>query len=224
MRINDEPIIATSFLTKEGDLKNQCFLSRKSLFIKYRGKIEDFELEHIKGIQFKHKLLMFPLVAGGIAAPLSALALLNDFGNPWLLLSLLITGIMLIYFGYEGSPSLSVTTKVKDYDFFISTPSPSLRAFVKYARQIYFFGQKGQYFYFTLSPEEYQSLLSQNKLELSKPLHLLYYEDIVNQKGVFLSIEPLNVSADFTFRAIDNEVVPVLTGTLKPEDIIEPDS
>lgn len=224
MRINDEPIIATSFLTKEGDLKNQCFLSRKSLFIKYRGKIEDFDLEYVKGIQFKHKLLMLPLVAGGITAPLSALALLNDFGNPWLLLSLLITGILLIYFGYEGSPTLSVTTKVKDYDFFISTPSPSLRAFVKYARQIYFFGPRGQYFYFKPTQEEQQKLLNQSKLKIKAPIHLLYYEEVVNKADDFIAIDPISVTADFMFEVKENEVVPILSGTLKAEDIIEPDS
>lgn len=224
MRINNEPIIATSFLTKESDLKNQCFLSRDTIFIKYRGKMEDFRLEYVNSIQFKHKMLMFPLIIGGIIAPLSGLALLNDFGNPWLLLSALIGGLLFVYLGYEGSPTLTISTKVKDYDFFIYQPTPSLKAFVKYARQLVYFGEKGYFFYFTLSEQEQQHLSEKNEFNLQAPKRLCYYEEVFNKKEDFFAVEPVRVSSNFSLEANNDQVIPTLKGTIKVEDIIQPDS
>jgi len=219
MHINDEAVIATSFIGKDGDEKNQCFLSKESLFVQYRGRIERFSLDNIVDIQFKHKLILFPLITGGIIAPLCLLAILNDLGNPWALLSGMVAGLLMTYYGYEGTPSLSVTSKVKEYDFFIRKPTPNLKAFIKYVRQIYMFGPDGYYFYLDNVPP-----IVDGAYEFEDDKKLLYYEEILKLDKPLYRIDPQDVNKNFQLIPEDNMLNPMLSGKINAEYIVSVDS
>jgi len=218
MHINDEAIIATSYIAKDGDNNNRCFLSKNTLFVKYRGKMEHYSLESVSDIQFKHKLILFPLIAGGVIAPLCLLALLNSIGNPWLLLSGMVAGLLMIYYGYEGTPTLSINSKIKEYDFFIKKPTPNLLAFVKYVRQIYTFGPDGYFFYLDKLPKK-----EKDSYFFEHATKLLYYEDQLKLASCF-KIDPLQVAENFTLKSIDNTITPVLIGKVNAEYITPVDS
>ncbi|MEP2770859.1 MAG: hypothetical protein ABJH05_01835 [Fulvivirga sp.] len=224
MHIEDQAIIATSYIARLGDEKNKCFLSKSTLFIRYRGRLERYELSAIKDIQFKHKLLLFPMIAGGVVAPLSALALLNDYGNPWALLTMLVIGLLTLYYGYEGSPTITITTAVKDYDYFISRPTPNLFAFAKYARQLYKFDDKGRVFYFSLSKEQKEQLTNQGQIYFNEPTDLLYFEETQRHNELLYAIDPVTIPQNFKLVKRDHLMVPILEGLVSQEDIITPDS
>jgi len=223
MHINQQPIIATSFIAKDGDEKNQCYLSKKTLFVRYRNRLESFELSSISDIQFKHKLLLFPLIAGGIIAPLCFLALLKGIGNPWLILSGLVLGLLMAYYGYEGSPTLSITTRVKEFDFFIKNPTPNLFAFSKYARQIFKNGEKGSLFYFEPTNEQLNSLENQSTISFEKETTLLYLDETKPEQQ-YLAVDPLEVPSNFRLINKENKVIPIIQGQISSEYIIDPNS
>ena len=221
MHIENEAIIATAYIGRQGDEKNQCFLSRDKLFIKYRGKITSFDLSEVKDLLFGHKMLLFPVVVGGIIAPLCLLALIRDFGNVWVVLSGAIAGLLLAYYGYEGSPTLTIVTKIKEFDFFIKGPTPNLKAFFKYGRQIIFFKEKGVLLYFQLPDEQIFLLKESGHLSISEPIPLLYYEETLkNRQGVFLAIDPTLSGGHIAPVKVDDHIVPHLKGDIKEEDIL----
>lgn len=224
MHLEDEAIIAMSYIARDGDEKNKCFLSKNNLFIRHRGRLEKYDLPSIKDIQFKHKMLLFPMIAGGVIAPLSALALLNDYGNPWALLTMLILGLLTLYYGYEGSPALSITTNVKEYDYFISRPTPNLFAFAKYARQLYKFSDKGRLFYFRLSDEQLETLEANDQVHITDPIQLLYFEETQLVKDRLFGVDPVNSPNNVKLITRENKMVPQLVGIISREDIIIPDS
>ncbi len=224
MHIDDQAIIATSYIAKRSDEKNKCFLSKSTLFIRYRGRLERYELSAIKDIQFKHKLLLFPMIAGGVIAPLSALALLNDYGNPWALLSMLVAGLLTLYYGYEGSPTLTITTSVKEFDYFISRPTPNLFAFAKYARQLYKFDDRGRLFYFSLSKQQETQLSEKGQIYFNEPIQLLYFEETQSIKSLLYAVDPITIPQNFKFVKHEQLMVPILEGLVSQEDILIPDS
>lgn len=224
MHLEDEAIIAMSYIARQGDEKNKCFLSKSTLFIKYRGRLERYSLASIEDIQFKHKMLLFPMIAGGIIAPLSGLALLNDFGNPWALLSMLVVGLLILYYGYEGSPALSIATNIKEYDYFISKPTPNLLAFAKYARQLYKHGDQGRLFYFQLNDDKKELLSKEGQIHFSQPIELLYFEEIKKYKNKLYAIDPVEVVNNIKLVKREHLMVPQLQGIISAQDIIIPNS
>ncbi|MTI22168.1 hypothetical protein E1176_14145 [Fulvivirga sp. RKSG066] len=219
MHINQEPIIATSYIARLGDEKNRCFLSKKSLFIKYKGRLEQFDLSDIQELNFKHKLLLLPLILGGILAPFALLALLKDLGNPWLLLSGMVLGILLIYYGYDGTPTLSIATKVKEFDFFIKKPTPNLLAFSKYARQIFTFGEKGSFFYLKVTNDLAEEHESKAQLTFSDQCRLSYYDEVFRKKNEYFVFDPLLLGKHFELMTEEDKIVPVISGTVSGEYI-----
>lgn len=220
MHINDQPIIASAYIDLAGDEKNRCFLSKESIFVRYKNRLESFQLESIKSIGFTKKMFLLPTVIGGIIAPLSILALMRAIGNPWLVLSCLVAGLLLIYYGYEGSPALTITTNVKAFDFFIKRPTPPLKAFIRFSRQLIYFQDKGYFFYIKLTEEELNNWNSLKALKFDKPKPLFYFEEINFRKAVnIFRLDPLAIGANLKFEEEDNILKPYLTGSIKSEDI-----
>ncbi len=154
--MNNSEIIAKCYLKTDGDEGNVCLLTDESLFIRYKSHETVFFNHWITETTFKHKKFVIPIVFGGISASLSAIALLNYYFNPWIILSILFASIMTIYYGINGGKALTITTPIKEYDFFINEISENLKAFVAYASTT--IQGKEIIFFFQISKEDFVNL------------------------------------------------------------------
>ena len=73
---------------------------------------------------------------GGIAAPLSLLALLLNIYNPWVLIYVFLPALLLLYLGWLPYAVLAVHDAVKPHDFRLPAVSANLRAFVLFANRM----------------------------------------------------------------------------------------
>ncbi len=131
----DDSIIAFCYLENEGDEQNKCLLSETALHIKQKGITSSLLLGWIQQVSFKRKKYLLPIVLGGIIAPLAGLGLFQYYLNPWLMMGIMLIAILAIYYGYEGGVALCIETPVKEYDFFVATVSPNLKAFAAFVQQ-----------------------------------------------------------------------------------------
>jgi hypothetical protein len=128
----DDDVLALCYLYKEGDEKNKVLLSTEKLYVVHRRRIHEYELENIKDLGFNHRKIMMPLIVGGIMASLSMVAIFKDVFNPYIVMSMVMAGLGLFYFGWTGQLFFTVTTKIKDYDFSIPAPTENLKAFIEF--------------------------------------------------------------------------------------------
>lgn len=203
MHVEGEPIVAICYIGRSGDENNVCFLSRENLFIRYKKKLNRFDNESIKEITFEHKLLLFPLVAGGIIAPLSIHAMLNSFINPWLVLIMMIFGLFLMYIGWEGTSTITIRTNVKDYFFFIKTITPNLKSFAEYVNFFIADNEHAKKFYFLMEKAEWEQAKASGTLQLTQPMLLYSWRELADQTipadHVVLAIDPVDAGVQISF-------------------------
>lgn len=206
MHIEGEPVVALCYIKKAGDTRNVCYLTRENLFVRFKNKLTTFSNNNILGITFEHKILLLPLITGGIITPLSIHALLHSYTNPWLLLSLMIIGLILMYFGWEGSSTITVKNSVKDYDFFIKQPTANLRAFAEFVQHYISADEKGRMFYFSKTTAEWVLLKAQEFMTIDEPLILKNWREINEQnhatENVILGIDP--IASDIEVKFVQN--------------------
>ncbi len=135
-----EKTIAIVYLHRAEDQDNKCMLTSERLIVVYRGRPYSFERQHIRDLYFSWRRLLFPLVAGGISAPLSLLAIFMNLYNPWPLMFIFFLGLALFYLGLQQHPVLTIKDTVKEHDFFLREKTPNLKEFLSFARQVIFSG------------------------------------------------------------------------------------
>lgn len=216
MFVDDEPIIAECPLEK-GSSNKMCYLSFERLLISTGARIHKFDLSQISKFAFKKKLLLLPLIFGGILAPLSLIALINDLLNVWTMLISFMAGSLLIYYGIEGRNTLSIVTNIKEYDFFIDSASKNLRAFLAFVEKIK--SQKGPPKFYL----EYDHTLLNNDNEIhdfgngvelkESPYHLS------EQKGFV--IDPLLTKVQVVYKENSmGQMVPYLVGKIRKDALV----
>lgn len=166
-------VIATCFLHETGNEQNKLLLSPEHLQVRYQGRLRAFLLDHLRRLSFNHRKLMLPLVLGGITASLSLVAIFKTYYNPWLMLSLMLAGCLAAYRGYQGSWVLTVEEDKTYTDYYLSSVSPNLRAFVAYANTFTGRQPKGV-LYLPLGVDEWNAAQEQEVL-VSKSDQRLYY-------------------------------------------------
>lgn len=132
--ITDSPV-AVCFLKKENDRHNQCLLTEKSLVITRKGKTASFLLPEVTCLSLNSRKMMLPLIAGGIFAPLSILAIDKNLFEPWAILTWLILNLFLFYFGWMGYSVLTVEHNGIHQDFPVKYPGENLKAFIKFVNE-----------------------------------------------------------------------------------------
>lgn len=171
------PTIATCYLHKAGNEQHKIWLSRGHLHIRYHGRHQVFELQGIGSLAFHQRKLMLPLVAGGITATLSLVAIFKTYANPWLMLSLLVAGLLAAYLGYQGSQVLTIHENKNHQDFFLKDITPNLRAFVNYANT--FTGhQEPGILYLPLSLQEWEQAKRSESFVLHEKKRLCFQQEI----------------------------------------------
>ncbi|GAA0893176.1 hypothetical protein GCM10009122_28550 [Fulvivirga kasyanovii] len=203
MYVEGQAVLAFCYIGKNGDEKNICYLTKDNLLIKYKNRLESFDHEAIHGISFEHKMLLFPLVLGGIITPLSIHGLLNTYINPWLLLISMVTGLFLMYYGWEGSSSMTIKTKVKDYDFFIRQVSTNLKAFAGYVQHYISDDVNARRFYFITDKAGWENSKGNELFKATKPVDLYNWEEIRQVKvpagNVILAVDPTESDVQISF-------------------------
>ncbi|MBL6448671.1 hypothetical protein JMN32_20330 [Fulvivirga sp. 29W222] len=227
MFVEGEAVLAFCYIGKDGDNKNICYLTKKNLLIKHKNRLESFNHEMIKGISFEHKILLLPLVVGGIITPLSIHGLLNTFINPWVLLISMVMGLLFMYYGWEGSSTITIKTKVKDYDFFIRQTSVNLKAFAEYVQHYISDDINARRFYFITNKPEWSNAKESQVFKISKPVALHNWKEVRQMKlsaeKVILAVDPTENDIQISFKQSSDKKIlhPQLTNSLPATDIHE---
>ncbi|UII32503.1 hypothetical protein LVD17_01450 [Fulvivirga ulvae] len=227
MFVEGEAVLAFCYIGKNGDNKNVCYLTKENLLIRYRNRLESFNHEAINSISFEHKILLFPLVIGGIITPLSVHGLLNTFINPWILLISMVSGLFLMYYGWEGSSTMTIKTKVKDYDFFIRQVSANLKAFAEYVQHYISDDVGARRFYFIVNKTIWENTKESGLFRISQPLNLFSWKEVrhvnLTEEEVILAIDPTESDFQISFAQSPDKkgLQPQVTNSLPAGDIHE---
>ncbi|MEM9831644.1 MAG: DUF952 domain-containing protein [Bacteroidota bacterium] len=130
----DSPI-AICYLLQENDNRNRVWLTERHFYVQVKGKIRRFDLERIQRVAVGKRRWWFPVVAGGILAPLSLLAIVLNLYNPWWLISLLVGSMLLWYWGATQHQVLSIHQHHHRQDIPLTMVSPNLRAFIRFTNR-----------------------------------------------------------------------------------------
>ena len=129
----DEKPIARCYINEDGDERNACFITSQRFIIRRRNKLHEFPLNHLITINVRQKKMLFPIVFGGIIFSLSAVALSTSYYDPYLTLFGILLGLALLYWGFTGMKALSVLEQRAETNFFLTSHSHSLEAFLHFA-------------------------------------------------------------------------------------------
>lgn len=184
-----EKVIATCPLGSD-TREEKLWLTEEYIQLLYRGQLKVFNLTDVRRLSFNHRKLMLPLIAGGITATLSLVAVFKLNYNPWLTLSLLVAGCMATFIGYRGSWVLTIQEDRFHSDFYLKGISPALRSFIQYAGTFIGHQPKG-ILYLTFSHEERRSFRN-DYVVLAAEKRLYFREEISHISASALSVVPVN--------------------------------
>ncbi|WP_017733461.1 hypothetical protein [Nafulsella turpanensis] len=185
-----EKVIATCPLGSKNK-EDKLWLTEEHLQLLYRGQLKVFALENLRQLAFNHRKLMLPLVAGGVTATLSLVAIFKLFYNPWLMLSLLVAGCLAAFIGFRGSWVLTVQEEKYHSDFFLPTITPALQSFVQYTNTFTGHQPKG-ILYLPLFAESSANLSNREYFTLPAEQRLYYRQELGSLPADFHFILPLN--------------------------------
>ena len=112
-------------------------LTDKYLVIFEDWKKHRFLLKDIMGMQVEFKRLMAPLIIGGIVAPLSFIAAFNtEFFSYWISIASFLIGILLFYYGLQGSHQVSIQFAAHDFRFFIDEKNEEVEELIFYINRL----------------------------------------------------------------------------------------
>ena len=225
MEIGQETILAKCYIYERNNEENICYLSKDNLFVKNKGILSHFPLDSIMNISFKQKILLMPIIFGGIMAPLALIALFNGLYSVWLMLSLMMGGLALLYYGIEGGNTLSVQTNVKEYDFFLRSVSPNLKSFVSFVINYQHRGDEALIYYFTLPHKTWKEAEEQGYVHLDTPLVLSSQRLKLEEGFVLLAINIAETNSQVTYTMDPhlNKLMPTIEKRVSVSDIIIPD-
>ncbi len=238
-----EAPIAVCYLHRADDKRNRCWLTERHLVVQFRGKKYAFERTLLKTITIEQRRAWFPLVVGGIAAPLSLLALLLNIYNPWVLIYVFLPALLLLYLGWLPYSVLAVHDAVKPHDFRLPAVSTNLRAFVRFANRMILKGDNyiyhvaraadwdqaqtsGQYAPASLVQEGFIHASQADQLERLKRSGLF----TPDTAWVVLTIDPLKVQAEVRYEpGVDppgvtspaEELFPHVYGPLNTDGVVK---
>lgn len=119
-KVNDE--IAVCYLTDPAESDKKIAITKTDIRIIMQTSRHDFKHEEIRGIQLVHSRLLFYVITGGIAVPLSLLGIFEQVMSTGLLLMICLAGLGMLYHGLNGSPGIRIWMK----NFFQTIPLSSI--------------------------------------------------------------------------------------------------
>lgn len=212
-----EEILAFCYLQQVKDERNKCLLTQKHLVVIYRKKTTHFELEHLHEISFNERRWLLPLIAGGIVASFSLLAIFLNLYNPWPLFFLFVLAALGFYWGWMPHPVLTIRDQVKEHDFPLRYISANLKAFVSFVNQ--YKKQRNEMIYHVARTEEWEKAQQQDRYQAASLqkvgfIHGTSHNQLMRLKqyGIFpphqswtlLAIDPFKVKAEIRYETGDN--------------------
>ncbi len=174
----DTSAIAVVFLYSRNDDRNRAMLTPEDLVIIRKSKRHIFGLDSIRKLAFHKRKLLLPLVAGGILLPLGLAAMFGDYFNPYLVVLLVLSGIYMLYEGFNDRWTLTVHAVSNDVNFPLLHVSDNLQAFVDFVN-----GQlpnasvsvrKQGYIYMLLPLEVWTAFASMDSIDLGSTTQKAY--------------------------------------------------
>ncbi len=218
------PILAQTYLSKQGDRGNSLLLSDQSLQVYYHNKGRAFGLEYVQYLALEHRKLWLPLIGGGILASLCFLALLKTFSMPYQLLTGAAVGLLGVWWGYMGTMALVVYEQRHHTDFLVRYPSDTLPVFIAFAnRVIRRYPEPLGAYCVALAPDEWQQLQKNSKLELVSPRQCLP-QDIAQRQNAgtglqWAAFNPLLLGPRLHWSLNNQELATHLKGTIYAHEI-----
>ncbi len=106
-------------------------MTNRKLYL-YNGKRRKrWHMRQIQQFDLQFKRLMFPLILGGVTAPLALVALISGFIGMWTGIAILIVGLLLMMYGYRGGYQFIVHFDGDALTLFIDERTPPVQHFVQ---------------------------------------------------------------------------------------------
>lgn len=220
MNIPDEVPVAICYLNQADDDRNCCWLTSHHLYVRLKGKARRFDLDRVTQLTIESRRWWFPVVAGGILAPLSLLAILLNLYNPWWLISLLVGSMLLWYWGASQHTVLAVHQPHHRQDVALPVVPPGLRDFVQFTNRFLrqgipplylladsYYWQEAQrtgiYAPPSLREQGFIPAYSKKQQELSQ-----------SNTQLWLALDPSKISAPIRYVAAEDQLVPRIYGSI----------
>ncbi len=212
--------IATCYLYQTDDERNRCWLTSQHLYVRSRGKTKRFDLERIQQLSVEYRRWWFPVVAGGILAPLSLLAILLNLYNPWWLISLLVGSMLLWYWGATQHAVLAIHQPHHRQDIPLLAVTPNLRAFLQFTNR--FLRQGLQKLYVSADPAAWQEAQRSGvyrpaALRQQGFISAYSLDQVKKQKAsttLWLAIDPVKASIPIRYEAEGEQLSPRIYGPI----------
>lgn len=201
--------IARCFI-KANDPNNCLYLTNKFFIVKIKGKAYDYDLEQLRQLSWSNRILLLPVVLGGLLSTLSVFAYMNGLLAPWLLVILFISGILLMYYGFLGAPALVVHLKNAEESYLLFKHSIYLQGFTDFVNS-YIFKKEAPEYYIEIDINEWQKIEQQGFLQVDRPRKLLIKPSDAKNK-IMLHIDFEQVNGAITYLPDNNnELIPHVT-------------
>nr|WKN38751.1 DUF952 domain-containing protein [Tunicatimonas sp. TK19036] len=218
--MNDEIPIATCYLHHDEDERNRSWLTNQHFYVKSKGKLKRFDLERIQRLAIEQRRWWFPVVAGGILAPLSLLAILLNLYNPWWLISLLVGSMLLWYWGASQHMVLAIHQHHHRQDISLPAATPNLEAFVQFTNR--FLRRSSQHLYIQVEPEAWQRALQTG---VYRPMTLqqngfipayssLHTKNEISSTQQWVMIDPLHLTSPIRYETEGGQLHPRIYGPI----------
>ena len=215
----DSPI-AISYLLQENDDRNRIWLTEEHFYVQVKGKIRRFDLERIQRVAIEKRRWWFPVVAGGILAPLSLLAILLNLYNPWWLISLLVGSMLLWYWGATQHQVLAIHQYHHRQDIPLIMVSQNLHAFIRFTNRFLRHGSPP--LYIEKEPKAWQEAQQRGYYApnvLQKRGFIPAYteeqwKDQSSPTADWLIENPINVTSPIRYEAEGKQLRPRIYGTI----------
>jgi hypothetical protein len=201
-------------------------LTDGALHITYRGRHRAFSLAYVQQLALEHRKLWLPLIGGGILASLCLLALLQTFSMPFRLLSGVMAGFLLMWWGFRGSGALVVYEQRNRTDFLLPAENKSLPLFVAFTnRLIRRYPAPLGHYSFLASEQEVQELQRKGALVLEEA-RLCHPRDSLGGitptgSGYWLVFDPLRLGSRLHWSLRGQELQAHVQGRLAKQEIEE---
>ena len=139
-----EQPLAQVFLKRAEDTDHQLWLTHRHLWV-LRGTLrERFLLQEVNQLVFRHRMLLFPVILGGVSLAFSLLAIARESLGPFGLLLFFFASFFFFYYGLNGQRVLSVEMGGMVYDVPLKQTHPHHRDFVNFVNRMVLSTQNGR--------------------------------------------------------------------------------
>ena len=213
--------IAYCPIKSDNDSNNVCYLTDDSFIIIINGKSNSYLLSNILSLSFKQKKMLFPIVVGGIIGSFFLIALFNFNINIWIALSLVVIGYGMLYYGFQGSPTITITTSVKEYDHFLQSVKKPLRLFINFiSNEVITTNSSELVFFLPLDQSLWEQYVLNGIVKINDKTYLQSKSQITlkpNQVLLKITVSKLNIRVSVDI--LNEEIHPFITNNINLEAV-----